>query len=588
MFAERLRLPKVTAYLLVGLLMGPFTAETLPPEVFDYLPKEIFHVISISETHLAFLQPMANLAMALVLFNMGCSFALRNVPPHLRSIARLSVGELSVTFVLVAVGLTLIGERWQAAVMFGVLALATAPATTVLVFKENQSEGPITQYANTLVALNNVVSIILFEVLLVAIMALEGEADSPVMVGLARLVLDFFSSITAGILAGLIVTVGCAFLSRSRWLVLLVAVGTAMLGVCHRFELPYLFTFLVMGTTVANTSGRAKDIVAQLDQLTGLLCVVFFVIHGTEMDIRALMAAGVIGSGYVVLRAAGKYFGVFFAAQRQEGESVKYWLGATLLSQAGAAIALSSIAANRYPELGTHLQDIILGTVIVFEIVGPIMIRQAVIRTGEVPLDQVIHHQETTFVDELNSLVNRLKLAFGFDPWRNRELKSLMIRDLMHHDVRGIPASATFKRVVDFIERSHDDMLPVVDDTGGVVGMISYADLRGEHFDPGLGPLVRAADLALTSFPKLFPDQPAIEAWRELEHTKVDCLPVVSRDRPHRLVGILRRRDVLVYTARGSAAQLPLNDNVEVPPMTVSTPLTDEKSGTGEERNRGN
>ncbi len=544
MVAERLHLPKVTAYLVVGLLLGPHTLESLPENLVSWIPRPFLTKTTIPEIHLTFLDPLAKFAMALVLFNMGCSFALRHIRAHWKTIVRLSAGELLLTFLLVAVGLILLGEAWPAAILFGALALATAPATTVLVFKENQSEGPITRYANTLVAMNNVVAIVLFELLLVLILAVHGRSDVPVLVGLARLTLDLFGSIASGILAGLSVTLGCAFLTRGRWLVLLVAVCTAMLGLCQLFELPYLFTFLVMGTTVANTSSRAKDIVAQLDQLTGLLCVVFFVIHGMDMDLRALLAAGVIGLGYVLLRSAGKYFGIYLTATHHEGEGVKQWLGATLLSQAGAAIALAVIAAERYPELGTHLQDIILGTVIVFEIGGPILIRQAVMRTGEVPLDVAIHHSDTTLIEELKSLYHRLMIAFGFEAWHSRALESITIDELMRRDVRGIPASATYQRVVDFIERSHDNMLPVIGDDGAVVGMIRYGDLRDEHFDPGLGALVRAADLALTSFPLLYPDAAATDAWREFKQNSADCLPVVSRERPHRLLGIVRRRDL--------------------------------------------
>ncbi len=544
MIAERVRLPKVTAYLMVGLLMGPHTVESLPPALLQYIPDRLLSWMSVPEVHLVFLDPLAKFAMALVLFNMGCSFAIRNIRAHWRSILRLSAGELSLTFLLVGGGLILIGESWPQSILFGALAMATAPATTVLVLKESQSEGPVTRYANTLVALNNVVAIVLFEVLLVAILALHGRSESPVLVSLGKLLLDLFSSAVLGILAGLVVTLAGAFLSRSRWLVMLVAVSAAVLGICHRFELPYLLAYLIMGTTVANTSSRTKDIVAQMDHFTGLLCVVFFVIHGMEMDINALLTAGTIGMGYVVLRTLGKYFGVYLVASSNEGESVKRWLGATLLAQAGAAIALASIAVERYPELGEQLQTIILGTVIVFEISGPIMIRQAVVRTGEVPLDAAIHHSETTLLEEFNSLCSRLMIAFGVESWRSRALESMNIEDLMRRDIRGIPASATFKRVVDFIERSHDDMLPVVDEDGTVVGMISYSDLHDEHFDPGLGPLVRATDLVLTSFPILHPDDSAMDAWKEFKQSNADCFPVVTRDRPHRLLAVIRRRDL--------------------------------------------
>ncbi len=543
--AERLRLPKVTAYLVVGLLLGPYTLESLPPAVSDWIPDSVFNLLSVPESHLDFLGPVGKFAMALVLFSMGCSFTFSRVRPHFRSIIRLSFGELMLTFILVAIGLHALGEQWPSAILFGCLAMATAPATTVLVLKENHSEGPVTQYAHTLVALNNIASVVTFEVMFVAILVIKGQGDVSLQASVGRLCLDLVGSVGLGLIAGLTISAGCGFLLRARWLVMLVSVAALVLGLCQFLELPYLLAFLVMGATVANTSDRVRDLVGQIDGFTGLLCVVFFVIHGAEMDIRALLAAGAIGVGYTIFRSLGKYFGVYLFAARRDGELVRRWLGATLLSQAGAAIALTAIAAERYPELGEHLQDIILGTVVVFEIMGPIMIRQAVIRAGEVPLESAIRHRETTALDEIYALVNRVLAALGMEPWSTQKLHGLLIGDLMRRRVRGIPASATFRRVVDFIERSHDDTLPVVDAENHLVGMISYRELQDEHFDPGLGSLVRAEDLAFSSFAVLHPDQPAIEAWREFQKSKTDCLPVVSRERPYRLLGVVTRRDIL-------------------------------------------
>jgi CBS-domain-containing membrane protein len=331
---------------------------------------------------------------------------------------------------------------------------------------------------------------------------------------------------------------------------MLIAAASLLLGLSHHWNLPYLLTFLVMGTTVANTSDRTKDIVFQLDELTGLLCVVFFVIHGAEMDIRALIAAGTTGLGYIVLRAAGKYWGVYLFASRRDGRQMRRWLGATLMSQAGAAIALSAIAAERYPELGEHLLHVILGTVVFFELVGPLLIRQAVVRTGEVPVEKLVHHAETTPWAELRALANRFLMAIGADPWKRQSLGDFCVSDMMRLDAHSVPASATFRRMLEYIARSHDNTLPVVDAKGSVVGIIRYLDLRGEHFDPGLGPLVCAEDVALSSFPLLHPEDPLIRAWREFQKCSDDCLPVISSKEPHQLVGVLRRRDVLRLSPR--------------------------------------
>lgn len=541
--AERLRLPKVTAYLLVGLVLGPYTVQSLPAGIFNLLPRQFFAITTISKQDLVFLDPVAKFAMAMVLFNMGCSFTLRSVQGHMSQMLRFSFGELTLTFCLVSTGLFLLGEPWVVAILFGVLALATAPATTVLVLKENQSDGPITRNANSLVALNNVASIVIFEVLLIIVLATSKQGDTSVLTGLWQVATGLAAATSIGLISGVATAIGCSIIPRSRWLITLIAITATLMGLCEHWDLPYLLTFLVMGATVANTSDRTKDIVNHLDSLTGLLCVVFFVIHGTELDLRALLSAGVIGVAYILLRAAGKYFGVYFASLAEDGPIIKRWLGATLMSQAGAAIALSEIARDRSPELGDHLMDIILGTVVVFEIAGPILIRQAVIRGGEVPLGTAILHRETGVIDQAKSIWHRLMVTLGRAPVADRILKTTKVGEVMRK-VLAIPASATFSRVVEFLEDSHDDALPVVDQAGQFIGIISYHEIEDAHFDPGLGALVRAQDLAMTSFPVLHPDQTAADAWHEFQHTNAICLPVVTRQQPRHFIGIVRRRDI--------------------------------------------
>jgi CBS domain-containing protein len=220
------------------------------------------------------------------------------------------------------------------------------------------------------------------------------------------------------------------------------------------------------------------------------------------------------------------------------------------MSQAGAAIALSAMAAERYPSVGEHLLNVILGTVVFFELAGPLLIRQAVVRTGEVPVGELVHHTETTPVEELRALVNRFRMAIGVDPWRKHRLGDLNVSDALKVDIEGISASATFYQVLECLRRTHDNTLPVLDTEGSVVGIIRYLDLEGEHFDPGLGCLVCAEDLALSSFPILHPDDSLMQAWREFQKCSDDCLPVLTREKPHRLVGVLRRRDVLRFTPR--------------------------------------
>ncbi len=527
-FATLLRLPQVTAYLLVGVLFGPSVLNLVP------------------EQHIVLLTPLTELAVALVLFSLGCQFPLTRVRRIFGHVVRLSLGEMSATFLAVALGLWLLGQPWQVAILLGTLALATAPATTVLVLKETESEGTITEYAQALVAVNNLVAIIAFELVFVAIDHARGAMDLSVTAKLGELTRDLAGSLGLGAMAGLLVSYCFGLVSQKHRLMFLVAITATLLGLCETLDNSYMLAFLAMGIVTANTCYYTRQILAELDRLTGMLCIVFFATSGVELDIGALKVAGLIGAAYIVLRCAGKYFGIFMVADRKhEQPVVRRWLGVTLVSQAGAAIALSAIASQRDPELGHYLQTIILGTVPFFEIVGPVLIRQAVLRASEVPLAYAVPHAGADLLDQLGVVWNRIVLAFGYDPWHRHSGADLTVQQIMRKNIHPLLDSFTFDEVVAFIEHSRDNTYPVVNASREVVGVIRYRELSQALVDHSLGPLVRAADLATPAGKVLYPDDPVERASKPFNTSKDDCLPVVTREEPHQLLGIVRRRDLL-------------------------------------------
>ncbi|MCP4189664.1 MAG: CBS domain-containing protein [Planctomycetaceae bacterium] len=552
--ARKLHLPSVTAYLLVGLALGPHTPLL---ELFEWLATAFGVTLSLSGyhipiEHLHYLEPVGNFAIALVLFNMGCHFPLSRSRRIIKRLLPMSIGELGATFVLVSAGMLLIGLfdpdswlNWQLAILFGALALATAPATTVLVLKENRTEGPLTEFTTGLVALNNLTSIIVFELLFVVVHATRG-ADVSIFTEYLELTRDFGIATSLGMIAGLIVSYFCGIIPSTRWLVLLTAIIAPLMAVCEILKVPYLLTFLTMGTTVASTSDMADEISEALDRLTGLLCVVFFVIHGAAMDLGTLWAAGATGIAYICLRCTGKYFGVFFSADaHRDGPQVKRWLGAALLSQAGAAIALSAIAVERDPELGNHLQDIILGTVVFFEIIGPILVRMSVLRAGEIPVALAISHTTSSPMDQLRGMGFQLMQSFGINPLRTSSANQLDVSRVTRRNVKPVLASAPFDEVLDHIEHSHDNTYPVVTDENELIGIIRYPDVRDILFDPYLKTLVTAEDLAVNAKKVLRQEQTLSEAWRLLSEGRDDCVPVTTSQSPHLYIGVVRRRDLL-------------------------------------------
>jgi CBS domain-containing protein len=282
-----------------------------------------------------------------------------------------------------------------------------------------------------------------------------------------------------------------------------------------------------------------------------LLCVAFFVIHGAELRLDQFWQLGAVGTAYIVLRILGKYFGIRIAA-RWTGKSkpVRHWLGATMLSQAGAAIALAAHAVARDRVTFEPVQTVILGSVIVFEIMGPLMIRLAVIRSGEVPIAYVARHSTMSFADGWRAMWWKLRTSLGADPQPAVEAQEMTIASLMRSRVLGIKQDARFDEIISHIEHSHDNTFPVINATNQLVGIIRYPTLSESLFDPSVSNLVRAEDLATSVARFVYPDQPVSAAFDFFMSSRDDCIPVVSREEANQLVGIVRRADVRTLLIR--------------------------------------
>ncbi len=525
--ADLIRIPKVTAYLLAGMLVGPSVLR------------------AISAEHIHLLEPLTKLAMALVLLELGCQFQLAHLRPILRRALWLSGGELLATFAIVSMLVWLFSGDLAAAVLLGALALATAPATTVLVLKESNSEGPVTELAGVLVALNNITAILVFEFVFLLASLLSDDFSEPFLPQLRQLLVDLGGACLLGLAGGLVISYCSGLLSHRRWLVMVLAVSILLLGLCESWHMPYMLSFLCAGVTLVNTSEKSSELLAEQEKIAGLLVVVFFAVHGAELQLAAFVSAGTLGVVYIIARCAGKILGVRWASRlRTEAATVRRYLGSCLLAQAGAAIALATLAAERWPGLGQQLQVIILGSVVFFEIAGPICIRWSVLKAGEVPLAQAISHRTETPSSQASKMWMRAREALGIRPKRQPNIQSLQVSSLLRSNVTGVPQTAEFDDVIQHIRRSQDNTYVVLDEQQRVVGLIQYLLLSDTFFDSSIDALVRAEDLATPASRLLRIDEPlsaAIEAFRS---TVDDILPVVSADEQQRFLGVIRRGDV--------------------------------------------
>ena len=529
--AEKVRVPKVTAYLLVGLALGHHGLGLL------------------REDHAESLEPFNDMAMALVLFNLGCQFSLERFRTLLRKLVPVSAGEQILCFLLVSLATGVATGNAVVGTLLGVMAMATAPATTVLVLKESQADGPVTDLCGGLVAFNNLTCIVVFELVYVLIQSLTGNMVGSVFGHLGGVFGGLAVATTVGVASGLLVSFVCGLVAGKRLLVLLIGTIALVLGACELLAVPYLLAFLAMGVVVVNTSPNAKVITKELGQTTTLLCVLFFVLHGSHLDVQAFLSAGVIGMLYILTRMAGKYIGTSIVTRRQgEENAIQSWLGLTLMAQAGVAIALCSAIEARGMADAKEIRAIILGSVVFFEIAGPLLIRHAVYQAGEMPLGQAFPHAATSPREQWDEMRNRFSIAIG-----RKQLVSqspVGIDTLVARDVEGLNESAGFMQVIEYIEHSHDNTFPVVNSGGVATGVIRYSAISNAMFDPEAIDLVCAEDLAEPLAHSVGLGETVSGLVELFNQTTDDCV-VVSDPDSQKFLGVVRRGDVMNLLVRG-------------------------------------
>jgi len=543
--ANLARLPRVTGYLLTGLLLGPSFAELLglPP---------LLQANALQELGI-----LGDLALALIMVNIGGQFRTDHLRRYRHRIALFSGGEIISTFFAVGISCFLVNQFFmtvavaelsllQTSLTFGLLlgliAIATAPAATLMVIREYEAAGPVTNTVLTLVGLNNLVSVLLF----VLAEHLLTNADAGGLLLLTRM----FGPLVLGGLLGFLMSIwGQRLEQGSEYKILLLGGIAACTALCLLLQIDGLLASLALGVVLANSSPRWHRMLESLRQIDYPLYVAFFVLAGANLHIQTLGHIGLLGVAYVIARSGGKLFGAWCGARLGGfGWREQRYVGATLLAQAGVAIGLALNLAESWPEMGALLQTVVLGSVVVFELFGPLAVRHGLVHSGEVPLLSLLQKQAPQgALEGLHSVVHHFRTSLGLpDGHKVSDPGDILVRHIMRQNVETLHNDTGYHELLRLIAHSRYDRFPVVDLENRFIGMIAYTEIRNLLFEPDLASLVVASDLVTTSHHAVFPEQSLREVL-ELFHQQRDIsfFPVVDPNQPTRLLGILSQNDVL-------------------------------------------
>ena len=384
-----INLPAVTAYLVAGLLLGPFVigALKIPGLGFNSLEQvEGLHILT-------------QMALGFIALTIGNEFRLS----QLKAIGSqaITIGILQAVLTTALVDVVLIGLHFAfphmlslpSAIVLGAIASATAPAATLMVVRQYKANGPMTKLLMLVVAIDDAVGLLLFSASFGIASALSNGAASITGVLVEPLVEIVMSLVVGGITGWLLHLVERFFHSRSKRLAVSVAfvmltVGLSSLkfqvgGVHVGFSL--LLMCMMTGTVFCNVCPTSEELMGRVESWTVPMNILFFVISGAELDLNVLASPVtlIVGVLYILARSAGKYFGSYGSCRITHCDKpITNNLGITLLPQAGVALGMALTAAS-LPD-GSIVRNVVLFSVLIYELVGPTLTKQALMRVGEI------------------------------------------------------------------------------------------------------------------------------------------------------------------------------------------------------------
>ncbi len=387
--AKLVKLPAVTAYLIAGVLIGPFLLGAID------IPG-----VGIAHEQLKGFGIICDVALGFIAFSMGNEFRLA----QLKQIGKQAtvIGILQAIFTALLVDAALIGLHFimpdklslPAAIVLGAVATATAPAATLMVVKQYKAKGKLTDILLPVVALDDAVGLIVFAISFGVAKSMGAGAVSLLNIILEPL-LEVVLSLGLGFVMGLLFTL-CEkyFHSRSKRMAVSVTFVLLTVGLSSiSFEVggihiafSSLLACMMLGSVFCNACDVSEELMDRADRWTAPILILFFVISGAELELSVFKewAVIVIGLVYILARSLGKYYGAGISSKMMKCDSniIKY-LGITLLPQAGVALGMAIKATELGPD-GNIVRNITLFAVLIYEIAGPFLTKIALTKAGDI------------------------------------------------------------------------------------------------------------------------------------------------------------------------------------------------------------
>lgn len=367
--ANYFKLPNVSGYIVAGLIIGP----------------SFFNLIQTTEVHR--FDIINDIALAAIAFSVGSEFLLKEMIKIGKNIMIITVAEVLGALILVfIVTFFIFNQSFEFSLVIASMSAATAPAGIIMVIRELKAQGSLVRTILPIVALDDALGIMAFGLALSLAKITSGVEKVSALKMVSQPLFEIIGALFIGFVLGLILTyVAKKSKGRDELLTIVVAFILGTSGMATFFKVSPLLACMMLGAVLVNLMKNSNRVFNLVNDITPPIYLLFFTIAGASLNLSVLFTVGALGIGYVLARAAGKIIGATIGAKIvKTDEKVAKYLGMSLLTQGGISIGLSIIVRNELPQFSNEIITVILFSVLIFEILGPILAKIAITKAGEV------------------------------------------------------------------------------------------------------------------------------------------------------------------------------------------------------------
>ncbi|MFH1062813.1 MAG: cation:proton antiporter [Candidatus Omnitrophota bacterium] len=367
-FAEKIKTPAITAYLLLGIVLGPFMLGIISESI-----------VKVSGT-------ISNVALSLIAFSIGQNFSGKIFRQVGKQVMWISILEAVGAWLITLVGLLFFKVPLYMALIFGAIAAASAPAAIIMVVREYKARGKFVDILMGVVALDDAWGLIIFSLSLSVSKAIYLHLASSLGRVLMGAVIEIGGSFVVGGVLGVILSrIGLYLKNQTDLLIWTLGIIFVATGIALHFHFSVLLTSMFLAAVVVNFNNESFKFFDILNNIDWPIYLIFFVLAGASLEIDLLGKIGTIGIVYMIFRIIGKFIGTYLGARISKADDdVKKYLSLGLLPQAGVALGMALIAKEQFPQAGNIIFTTVAATTVIYEIIGPFFVKLALHKTNQI------------------------------------------------------------------------------------------------------------------------------------------------------------------------------------------------------------